>query len=915
MLLCSLLLTSSLGAISQSSQGTDFWVAFLQNCDIDNSSVLDFFKLELTVTSTEESQVVVENESTGFKRTVSLSPNSTETISIPFEEYNLNVYGKVVDNKTLHVTSTTPISVYFSNAQYHSMESSIALPTSSCGSYYVTQMNTVRVPVGPFKYFPAIFCVVATEDNTEVLITPTLATGSGFEANKTYTVKMNKGDVYAVETTKEGSGKDFSGSQIRVKDDKKVAVFVGNQTACVPEPTTKGDGDNLMDVAYPVSSWGKKFMVVPLRDGLTDMIKCTAADNGASVYLNGEKLVDLDPFQSYTFPCEESDGAFYIESTEPIELYQYMTSVWYSGTNRVIGGPSFQYIAPLEQALEEIVFATFDNYEVTRQNVNLIINAEDKDLVTLDGEIINEVFKEVEALPGYLYTSIRITDGSHVLKAPHGVVANVYGLGSSISYAYSAGSSLKEINPIDLFADRKSGQYKVLYDGNGATSGTMKSHIYEIGLDETTQLDANAFERSYTVSFDANGGDDIESIKSNYRFGGWLHEQLLTEVTNNMEKSWNLISSNQYGSVYDLLKVSNDANVNSVSVECQDATRERLYSMPIYTPTGDFNLSFKVCSPSGYEDLGESWSIKFKCSACGQSQKEYGNDIGLLTRGDEKSSVLVDCQEASEEMVDRGFTVFATGETPVYIALNCGNLRDGATYDFKISDFVMIKSDSTLMIYADKEFTKNMVREDSGLVSLKAVWEADTLTMPLPERLGYQFMSWNTMADGSGISYEAGQKVVVDKDLKMYAIWQVSTIPPCNQTVEISDVAYLNESFTGHGFAVDELDEVGDFKYTATYTGENGCDSTVVLNLTVKERPLIIPTAFTPHFADDMNDHFMPGYEVYIYDRYGNLVCHSEDGWDGTYRGKVATAGVYVYTLVMKDGQMRKGTIEVVKAK
>ena len=72
-----------------------------------------------------------------------------------------------------------------------------------------------------------------------------------------------------------------------------------------------------------------------------------------------------------------------------------------------------------------------------------------------------------------------------------------------------------------------------------------------------------------------------------------------------------------------------------------------------------------------------------------------------------------------------------------------------------------------------------------------------------------------------------------------------------------------------------------------------------------------IPTVFTPHEKNGENDDFMPGYKVTIYDRYGNVISDSDNGWDGNYRGEVADAGVYIYVLTLKDNRIKKGTIEV----
>jgi gliding motility-associated-like protein len=74
-----------------------------------------------------------------------------------------------------------------------------------------------------------------------------------------------------------------------------------------------------------------------------------------------------------------------------------------------------------------------------------------------------------------------------------------------------------------------------------------------------------------------------------------------------------------------------------------------------------------------------------------------------------------------------------------------------------------------------------------------------------------------------------------------------------------------------------------------------------------------LPTAITPYVKDGMNDEFMPGYSVRIFNRYGQMLFEGEDGWDGTYRGMMADPGVYYYEVTMKNGVVNKGTVEVVK--
>jgi hypothetical protein len=73
-----------------------------------------------------------------------------------------------------------------------------------------------------------------------------------------------------------------------------------------------------------------------------------------------------------------------------------------------------------------------------------------------------------------------------------------------------------------------------------------------------------------------------------------------------------------------------------------------------------------------------------------------------------------------------------------------------------------------------------------------------------------------------------------------------------------------------------------------------------------------IPTAITPYTRDGINDVFMKGHHVIIFNRYGQQVFEGSDGWDGTYRGMLADPGVYYYDLNMKKTSL-KGSIEVVK--
>lgn len=100
---------------------------------------------------------------------------------------------------------------------------------------------------------------------------------------------------------------------------------------------------------------------------------------------------------------------------------------------------------------------------------------------------------------------------------------------------------------------------------------------------------------------------------------------------------------------------------------------------------------------------------------------------------------------------------------------------------------------------------------------------------------------------------------------------------------------------------------------TSEYTvraSDGVCPSaTSTLTLDVK-----LPTAFTPYVVDDLNDKFMNGFNVVVFDRYGQKIFEGENGWDGRKGSSAAFVdpGVYFYKVVMKNGKVEKGTVEVV---
>ncbi len=106
------------------------------------------------------------------------------------------------------------------------------------------------------------------------------------------------------------------------------------------------------------------------------------------------------------------------------------------------------------------------------------------------------------------------------------------------------------------------------------------------------------------------------------------------------------------------------------------------------------------------------------------------------------------------------------------------------------------------------------------------------------------------------------------------------------------------------------LDVTEEGLYRVTVTDSNCCSN--YDEVYVKTAKLQFPTAFRPGSTILQNSEFkvignisaLAGYNILIYNRWGQLVYHTEDpaeGWDGTVNGTPAETGTYVYVAILKS--------------
>ncbi len=175
----------------------------------------------------------------------------------------------------------------------------------------------------------------------------------------------------------------------------------------------------------------------------------------------------------------------------------------------------------------------------------------------------------------------------------------------------------------------------------------------------------------------------------------------------------------------------------------------------------------------------------------------------------------------------------------------------------------------------------------------------------------YQRNGFDFVADEEGYSLHY-QTLTSSTHCDSVLSLSVKTFPREGYTY--SDTIMFGDTYRDGNFDLPAQRVAGLHTFDTTYTSSKGCDSIVTLHLYVRnEDDVDIPTSFTPSDGNGINDIFMEGYEIFIHDRYGLLVCHSTNGWDGRYRGEPADAGVYIYTIRFRNGKEKHGTIEILK--
>ncbi|HRI26374.1 MAG TPA: IgGFc-binding protein, partial [Ferruginibacter sp.] len=279
----------SSAAQNKSNRGKEFWLGYGYNSNFFPSTQglsdpVNTQELALYISTEQAAVVTVTINGTSWLQTLNIPANTVDaSILIPKSGVNdARITSDGLSTKGIHIVSDVPVAAYAHMYNLMYSAATMLMPVETYGySYYSINYDQSRglsslPPTSSNSYnidkWYSWFYVVASENNTRLLITPSDTTKNGWLPGQTYTVNLNKGETYSVfgkaEYTSSIQGpaykasKDMTGSRI--------VSISGADGNCHPIGLFSGSGgihickndggEGMQQQVFPTQAWGTRYL-------------------------------------------------------------------------------------------------------------------------------------------------------------------------------------------------------------------------------------------------------------------------------------------------------------------------------------------------------------------------------------------------------------------------------------------------------------------------------------------------------------------------------------------------------------------------------------------------------------------------------------------------------------------------------
>ncbi|CAH1244326.1 FCGBP [Branchiostoma lanceolatum] len=421
------------------NKGTEFVLSFVQNFKRDGH------RPQLLITGSNQSptSVVVDVPVVGFTSTVNVRFGEVATVNLPRD--GVEMQGSRKGRNAVSIRADDDITVYGVFSERDSSDGYLGLPTDVLGTEYLVPCNTVTSnrPEEGFVHIPSEFGLVGVYDNTAVKILPrqhVIFEDQSYDAGETITTTLNKFETMQIQ-----SDDDLTGS--RIISDKPVAVLSGNVfTSVGTAAEVRGSGTHIVEMIPPVSTWGKEFALVPLKERQKgDVFRVLAANDDTQVNLTGNvpRTLQAGEFWEFNLPSYRYK---HLTTSKPALLVQYSKS---KTADQARADPFMMLVPAVSQFAANYSFTTVD-FAVLRlvgtYHLNVVVSTSEKEGLRLDDNPLDSGI-QWSVIPGTQMSAARldVMCGSHTLVHISSAVTfgvSMYGFTDWDGYGYPGGLCL-----------------------------------------------------------------------------------------------------------------------------------------------------------------------------------------------------------------------------------------------------------------------------------------------------------------------------------------------------------------------------------------------------------------------------------------------------------------------------------------
>ena len=465
----------------QTNEGSEFYVGFFQN-RFGRLREPQKYPPVLWITTKEDTQV----EFTVSTINGTFFTGFAESNKITY--VNLSIEIIVSDStqsntaewfKGIHIKSKNgkKLVIFGQNEQVGSNDAYLALPVITLPGkrsyqYIVSSVNGDSGTVAQAK--DSVALIVGTENDTELVINPSVIIRNGFAPAKTgyqfipgapaslNTITIHRFQTFYLQVR----GGDISGT--RIIANKPISVFSGHE--CANVPLKRSPCDMLIEQIPSIDTWGSEVVTIPLKTKKGgDIIKIIASQDITIVNVTRTDIDDGMVTRDPSFILNAGQFAellikefSLIQSNHPIGVFQIGRS--FGADNVIFSDPLMLLVPPYEQYLNSYAVATapfepsltktikdraaYDNY------TNIAVPADffDATLLVVNNKAVNaSEFKPIRRADNSIWgygAQLLLDEGAQIIKHhnPNAVLSvTLYGFSNQQSWGCAGGIGLAPV--------------------------------------------------------------------------------------------------------------------------------------------------------------------------------------------------------------------------------------------------------------------------------------------------------------------------------------------------------------------------------------------------------------------------------------------------------------------------------------